>query len=106
MRELDKVYPGYGFAKHKGYSTGEHQEAIRRLGPCLIHRMSYPFIRELCGDFSQRFYSLKQQLEASKSAEKLRRFEALAKDQWSHLTENEQRKLRLMLLRRWKTASN
>jgi ribonuclease HII len=106
MRELDKVYPGYGFAKHKGYSTGEHQAAIRRLGPCLIHRMSYPFIRELCGDFSQRFYSLKQQLEASKSAEKLRRFEALAKDQWSHLTENEQRKLRLMLLRRWKTASS
>jgi ribonuclease HII len=104
MRELDETYPGYGFAKHKGYSTVEHQEAIRRLGPCLVHRMSYPFIRELCGEFSQRFYSLKQQLEASRSGEKLRRFEEVLKKDWSNLNEKEQRKLRLMLLRRWKTV--
>jgi ribonuclease HII len=104
MKELDETYPGYGFAKHKGYSTVEHQQAIRRLGPCLIHRMSYPFIRELCGDFSQLFYSLKHELEASRSAETLRRFEALAKGQWPLLTDKEQRKLRLMLLRRWKTV--
>jgi ribonuclease HII len=104
MRELDEAYPGYGFARHKGYGTVEHQQAIRRLGPCLIHRMSYPFIRELCGNFSEQFYSLKQQLEESKSAETLRRFEALAKDQWARLNDKEQRKLRLMLVRRWKTA--
>lgn len=104
MRELDEAYPGYGFAKHKGYSTVEHQQAIRQLGPCLVHRMSYPFIRELCGDFSQRFYSLKLQLEQSRSPEKLRRFETLAKDQWSDLADKEQRKLRLMLVRRWKTV--
>jgi ribonuclease HII len=104
MRELDEAYPGYGFAKHKGYCTVEHQQAIRRLGPCLMHRMSYPFIRELCGDFSERFYSLKQQLEESRSAETLRRFEGLAQDQWDRLTDNEQRKLRLMLVRRWKTV--
>jgi ribonuclease HII len=104
MRELDEAYPGYGFARQKGYGTVEHQQAIRRLGPCLIHRMSYPFIRELCGNFSEQFYSLKQQLEESKSAETLRRFEALAKDQWARLNDKEQRKLRLMLVRRWKTA--
>ncbi len=104
MRELDHSYPGYGFAQHKGYSTAEHQAAIRRLGPCLIHRMSYPFIRELCGDFSPRFYSLKHQLEASKSTEGLRRFEEVLKKHWPRLNEKEQRKLRLMLVRRWKTV--
>jgi ribonuclease HII len=41
MRELDLQYPGYGFAKHKGYGTREHQQAIARLGLCEIHRKSY-----------------------------------------------------------------
>ena len=51
MEELEKTYPGYGFAQHKGYGTPEHQAAIRGLGPCPIHRMSFPVIRELCGEF-------------------------------------------------------
>lgn len=41
MVEMDSVYPGYGFAGHKGYACKEHIEAIRRLGPCEIHRMSF-----------------------------------------------------------------
>lgn len=41
MEELDKIYPGYGFAKHKGYGTVVHREALIRLGPCLIHRRSF-----------------------------------------------------------------
>jgi len=41
MRELDARYPGYGFAQHKGYSTPEHFEALRRLGPCCEHRRSF-----------------------------------------------------------------
>jgi len=41
MCELDKVHPGYGFARHKGYSTPEHFEALNRLGPCAIHRKSF-----------------------------------------------------------------
>jgi ribonuclease HII len=41
MCELDGVYPGYGFARHKGYSTPEHFEALDRLGPCVIHRRSF-----------------------------------------------------------------
>jgi ribonuclease HII len=41
MRELDVVHPGYGFARHKGYSTPEHFEALKRLGPCGIHRRSF-----------------------------------------------------------------
>ncbi len=41
MEEYDALYPGYGFAKHKGYGTTAHIEAIRTLGPCPIHRRSF-----------------------------------------------------------------
>ena len=44
MREYDRLYPGYGFAAHKGYGTPQHLAAIRQLGPCPIHRRSFaPF---------------------------------------------------------------
>lgn len=41
MVDLDRVLPGYGFAEHKGYSTPQHQQRLRRLGPCPEHRFSY-----------------------------------------------------------------
>lgn len=41
MVELDKVYPGYGFARHKGYGTAEHLRALAKLGPCALHRRSF-----------------------------------------------------------------
>jgi ribonuclease HII len=41
MTRYDAIYPGYGFAEHKGYSTDEHRDAIRRLGPSPIHRRSF-----------------------------------------------------------------
>ncbi len=41
MTEIDQRYPQYGFAEHKGYATPEHQAALRRWGPCPVHRMSY-----------------------------------------------------------------
>ena len=41
MREYDDAFPEYGFAKHKGYGTKEHIEAIKKYGPCLIHRKSF-----------------------------------------------------------------
>lgn len=41
MYELDEKYPGYGFAKHKGYGTAVHYAAIRELGPCEAHRPSF-----------------------------------------------------------------
>lgn len=41
MYELDEEYPGYGFAKHKGYGTAAHYAAIRELGPCEAHRPSF-----------------------------------------------------------------
>jgi ribonuclease HII len=41
MERLDRVWPGYGFARHKGYGTPEHLEALARLGPCALHRFSF-----------------------------------------------------------------
>lgn len=41
MERLDREHPGYGFAAHKGYGTNEHQDALAKLGPCPIHRLSY-----------------------------------------------------------------
>lgn len=41
MVEFCAAYEGYGFARHKGYGTPEHQEALTRLGPCPIHRRSF-----------------------------------------------------------------
>lgn len=38
---LEKLYPGYGFAKHKGYPTPEHLKALEKLGPCPEHRRSF-----------------------------------------------------------------
>lgn len=44
MVDYDRLYPGYGFAEHKGYATPAHRAAIRRLGPSPIHRTSWaPF---------------------------------------------------------------
>ncbi|WP_347241014.1 ribonuclease HII [Thermus sp.] len=41
MAELDRLYPGYGFARHKGYGTPEHQEALLALGPSPVHRRRF-----------------------------------------------------------------
>lgn len=45
--ELDRKYPGYGFARHKGYGTRQHQAALRALGPTPIHRASFAPLRLL-----------------------------------------------------------
>jgi len=41
MIEMDSLYPGYGFARHKGYHAEIHVAALRTLGPCEIHRMGW-----------------------------------------------------------------
>ena len=41
MEEYDRKYPEYGFAKNKGYGTKEHMDAIKKYGPCEIHRLSF-----------------------------------------------------------------
>ncbi len=45
MEEYDQAYPGYGFAQHKGYGTGEHISCLRKLGPSPIHRLYFAPVR-------------------------------------------------------------
>jgi len=47
MRELDTEFPNYGFAKHKGYITKVHTEALQEHGPCIEHRRSFANIAAL-----------------------------------------------------------
>lgn len=47
MERLDRVYPVYGFAQHKGYGTAEHMAALREWGPCALHRYSYAPVNAL-----------------------------------------------------------
>jgi len=52
MNELHDIYPGYGFAKHRGYPTAEHRQALIRLGPSPVHRYSFRPVREAALKFA------------------------------------------------------
>jgi ribonuclease HII len=104
MDALASEHPGYGFERHKGYCTPEHQDAIRRLGPCPIHRTSFTFLRELRGEYSTLFYGLKQRLDDAAAAIELQVVEQELEACRDALSDNEQRKLRLVLSRRWRTV--
>ncbi|MGB5925249.1 MAG: ribonuclease HII [Dehalococcoidia bacterium] len=47
MEEFDQIYPGYGFAQHKGYGTGGHISCLRQLGPSPIHRLYFAPVRNV-----------------------------------------------------------
>ena len=49
MAEMDLQYPGYGFARHKGYPVKEHTTALAKLGACPIHRRSFAPVRQALG---------------------------------------------------------
>ena len=102
MEVLDRQYPGYGYAAHKGYGTPEHREALLRLGPSGVHRMSFPVIHELRGEYSALFYVLKGQLEVARTRAALDEFEMALRSQADELAEQECKKLRLLVARRWK----
>jgi len=47
MEELDIMYPGYGFAQHKGYGTGRHISCLQKLGPSPIHRLYFAPVKNI-----------------------------------------------------------
>jgi ribonuclease HII len=49
MVQADQIYPVYGFARHKGYGTAMHWEALQRVGPCGIHRFSFEPVKQTRG---------------------------------------------------------
>lgn len=71
MEALDKEFPGYGFAEHKGYGTSAHIEALRRLGPCPEHRMSFPVVRELTESASALYQTISALIETAETAEEV-----------------------------------
>ncbi len=46
MADLDRRYPQYGFARHKGYATAAHRQALKTHGPCAVHRLSFAPVRQ------------------------------------------------------------
>lgn len=50
MAELDRAYPGYGFAEHAGYPTPRHLARLRELGPCAAHRRTFAPVRALLAE--------------------------------------------------------
>jgi len=102
MTELDGIYPGYGFASHKGYATPEHQNAIRELGPCPIHRRSFDYIRELCGHYSCLYYELKERGSRITARTDMADWERTIRTEAANLSEMENKKLHLLKNRLWK----
>lgn len=100
MRALDRRYPGYGFASHKGYPTPEHQRALRARGPTPVHRRSFPFVRQLIGDLSPAYYALCEALETASGPDEIDAVAARMRAERTALTTDEYRKLRALARRR------
>ena len=81
---------------------GSTRKALLRLGPSAIHRMSFPVMHELRGEYSALFYVLKNQLELARTRAALNELEAALRAQAEELAEQECKKLRLLVARRWK----
>jgi ribonuclease HII len=99
MVEMDDQFPGYGFAAHKGYCTWAHQEAVRKLVACSIHRHSFNFIRELQGAYPPLFYELKHEIQSVTDALGLQDWEQRFQRVRASLSTGENRKLRLLARR-------
>ncbi len=65
MVGMAETYPGYGFARHKGYGTPEHIAALTKLGPCDIHRRSFRIVLESTGGFSLKYNQFRRGLRGS-----------------------------------------
>jgi len=100
MVKLHEVFPQYGFNRHKGYCTHEHQKALRKHGPCAFHRKSFSVIQELCGEYSAVFYQLRSKVCALSNAAGLHALEEQFESLHAQLPQAEKRKIRLLLARR------
>ncbi|MGE5567948.1 MAG: ribonuclease HII [Rhodospirillales bacterium] len=63
MREWDRVFPQYGFARHKGYATAEHLRALIDYGPTMHHRFSYEPVRAACPRSFWPVWALREELQ-------------------------------------------
>lgn len=73
LTDLDARYPGYGFARHKGYGTSEHVAALARRGPCEIHRRSFGPVMEAAGGYSEAYIRFRSRLMSAETHATLER---------------------------------
>ena len=81
MRELDRLHPQYGLASHKGYATPEHRAALKRHGPCDLHRKSFAPVAKFYGAAAlERALALEQSSLSQEMQEVDLREDALLED--------------------------
>jgi ribonuclease HII len=66
MLDLEEQYPGYGLGQHKGYGVPQHVAALRRLGPCAVHRRSFQPTREMTGWSREAMLAAEEEAKAAK----------------------------------------
>ena len=66
MAELDQKWPAYGFAKHAGYGTAQHLDALKRLGPCPEHRTTFEPIKSMLSEKRRSILPMQQRILSAK----------------------------------------
>jgi ribonuclease HII len=100
MVNLDRLHPGYGFADHMGYPTRFHREALGRLGPCPVHRLSFPSVREFCHETSEPYRRLFDRLEEASDSAQLEAARESLRRHRGELSKAEYRRLYTLLRKR------
>lgn len=99
LKELDARYPGYGFARHKGYGTPDHLSALMRLGPCRIHRRSFRIVTDIAGGLSELYEGFRKALLDAGDLERLERIAEEIRREKDRLIPHELTKLRTLYRR-------
>jgi len=98
MEALHGEYPVYGFDRHKGYPTKQHQEALRAHGPSPVHRMSFEAVRDFSGEHSPLFVQRSEELAQVHTQKELAAWRLQLKD--DSLSPGELKRLRGLAQRR------
>ncbi|MFZ0430683.1 MAG: ribonuclease HII [Acidobacteriota bacterium] len=99
MESLDRTYPGFGFAEHKGYPTDAHRAALARLGPCPEHRRSFAAVAEFAGQMSRAYYGLLAELSGARTETEFEALRQRIRQRRRNLGSEEYRRLRSLLAR-------
>ena len=94
MKEMDEKYPGYGFAKHKGYATQQHLAALREQGPSPIHRRSFFGVVESDADASPGYANMSRGIRMAETVEELEAVGKAISEHVNEMTEEEVAALR------------
>ena len=100
MVEMDQRYPGYGFAKHKGYGTPQHLAALKERGPCPIHRKSFFGVMETARNRSEGYEHMARGIKVSSTEQELAAVGRAIGDQVGDISSEERNVLRKLYCRK------